>query len=169
MAFQRIEAPVDDQDALAREMQRMGLPEHEIIAGSADVASKRRHWLAAGARYFRDADHLVFIADAHALNCAPADSPPMWWMRVYRHDGQPLVNHWRELQAIKNELIGPEHQGVEFYPPERELRDGENSYHLFVFKDPADRLAFGLPGQRNRGADGQPTTPTRFVIDRVAA
>ena len=32
---------------------------------------------------------------------------------VQRHDDKPLKNHWREMQIIKNEIIGAESVGVE--------------------------------------------------------
>jgi hypothetical protein len=43
-----------------------------------------------------------------------------------RHD-------WRDLQRIKNELCGPETEGIELYPAESRLVDSANQWHLFVF------------------------------------
>lgn len=43
---------------------------------------------------------------------------------------------WRELQRIKNELVGSQAQGHEFYPPEDQLVDTANQRHLFVFPFP---------------------------------
>jgi len=48
--------------------------------------------------------------------------------KAARHD-------WRDLQRIKNELCGPEHDAMEIYPAESKLVDAANQYHLFVFKD----------------------------------
>jgi len=46
--------------------------------------------------------------------------------RSARHD-------WRDLQRIKNEIVGPEFDAVELYPAESRLVDTCNQYHLFVF------------------------------------
>ncbi len=48
--------------------------------------------------------------------------------RQARHD-------WREIQRIKNEICGPEMEGVELFPAESRLVDTANQYHLFVFKE----------------------------------
>lgn len=50
---------------------------------------------------------------------------------------------WAEKQQIKNELFGPECLAIEVFPPESELVDAANMYHIWVF--PMDRkLPFGL-------------------------
>jgi hypothetical protein len=62
------------------------------------------------------------------------------WVR--RHDSQPLT--WREMQRIKNELIGPERVAVEVYPAVSELIDQANMYHLWVLPE-----GFTLPFSLN--------------------
>jgi hypothetical protein len=52
-----------------------------------------------------------------------------------RHD-------WRDMQRIKNEIVGPEHEAVELFPAESRLVDGANQYHLYVFA--SLRLPFGF-------------------------
>lgn len=52
---------------------------------------------------------------------------------VQRHDNTPIPNHWREMQAIKNEIFGDETVAIEFYPPESKLIDCKNIYWLWVF------------------------------------
>lgn len=39
---------------------------------------------------------------------------------------------WWEAQRIKNELAGPDATAVEVYPPQREVVDDANAYHLWV-------------------------------------
>ena len=46
------------------------------------------------------------------------------------------LHDWRDLQRIKNELIGRDREAVELYPAEARLVDTSNQYHLFVL--PAD-------------------------------
>lgn len=48
------------------------------------------------------------------------------YARSTRHD-------WRDLQRIKNELVGPEREAVELYPAESRVVDTSNEYHLWVF------------------------------------
>lgn len=57
------------------------------------------------------------------------------------------VHDWRHLQAVKNLIIGPEHEGFEVYPAEARLVDTANQYHLWVFLDPKVRLPVGF-GER---------------------
>ena len=61
------------------------------------------------------------------------------WIR--RHDDKAPI--WRDMQRIKNELVGPELVAVEVYPPVRELVDQANMYHLWVFED-GFKLPFSL-------------------------
>ena len=42
---------------------------------------------------------------------------------------------WRELQRIKNEILGPEYEAVELYPAESRLVDSANQFHLWALKD----------------------------------
>ena len=49
---------------------------------------------------------------------------------------------WRDLQRIKNELLGPEWEGVEVYPAESRLVDTANQYYLWCFEK--FRFPFGF-------------------------
>ena len=66
----------------------------------------------------------------------------MFWLSIKRRDRAP-VHDWRELQQIKNMIVGDEHEGFEVYPAESRLVDTANQYHLWVFVDPAVRLPVG--------------------------
>ena len=134
----------------------------------AGILDHHAQMLKAGAQFWWSPDYLVVMVDG-AVVLPPEQRvrcPDLWWLRIYRHDGKRIHNHWSELQRIKNELVGPEHQGVEIYPPESLLQDGENSYHLWVFKNADFRLPFGLPWPRSWGAGGQQSIPTRFIVER---
>jgi hypothetical protein len=52
-------------------------------------------------------------------------------LSIKRIDRAP-AHDWRHFQRIKNELVGPEREGFEFYPPESQLVDSANQYHLWV-------------------------------------
>lgn len=53
------------------------------------------------------------------------------WLSVRRNDRKP-IRDWRDMQMIKNELCGPEREGVELYPAESRLVDTANQFHLWV-------------------------------------
>jgi hypothetical protein len=163
--WQQIANPVVDERAVAKAAAQLEASNaQERIAWIVDYHGQM---LKAGARFWRSPDYLVAMVDGAVV--LPLEQkvlcPDLWWLRIYRHDGKRIRHHWSELQRIKNELVGPEHQGVEIYPPESQLQDGENSYHLWVFKDADTRLPFGLPWTRSSGADGLRSIPTRFIVE----
>lgn len=69
--------------------------------------------------------------------------PSMIHLSIKRHD-KAAIHDWRDLQRIKNELVGPEHEAVELYPAESRLVDSCNQYHLFVMATPEARFPFGF-------------------------
>jgi hypothetical protein len=71
----------------------------------------------------------------------------MVWLSIRRLDRE-TIHDWRELQAIKNELVGPEFEAVELYPAESRLVDGANQYHLWAVNDASYRFPFGFNGGR---------------------
>jgi hypothetical protein len=52
-------------------------------------------------------------------------------LRVWRRDGKDGIT-WDQLQAVKNEALGPEVRCIEIYPPDDEVVDELNMRHLFV-------------------------------------
>lgn len=48
---------------------------------------------------------------------------------------------WRDMQRIKNEICGPESTAVQVMPPESELIDEADMYHIWVL---SSRLPFTL-------------------------
>ena len=59
------------------------------------------------------------------------------WLSFKHHDKRPVVP-WRDKQRIKNELCGPEAEGVELFPAESRLVDTANQYHLWVLPPGTD-------------------------------
>jgi hypothetical protein len=68
-------------------------------------------------------------------------------LSIKRIDKKP-IHSWRDLQKIKNLLVGEENYGIEVYPNESDLVDTSNQYHLWVFQDPTIRLPFGFKSGR---------------------
>jgi len=71
------------------------------------------------------------------------DTSDMFWLSIKRRDREP-IHDWRDLQAIKNAIVGEEHEGFEVYPAESRLVDTANQFHLWVFADPKVRLPVGF-------------------------
>lgn len=67
------------------------------------------------------------------------------WLSIKRIDKEP-IHDWRDLQRIKNELVGPEHEAVELYPKESRVVDGANQYHLWCLAEPGHQMPFGFEG-----------------------
>jgi len=64
-------------------------------------------------------------------------------LSIKRNDRNP-VHDWRDLQEIKNQLVGPECEGVELYPAESRRVDTANQYHIYCVTDPKFRFPFGF-------------------------
>jgi hypothetical protein len=55
-------------------------------------------------------------------------------LSVKTRDKAP-VHDWRDLQRIKNELMGEDVEAVEVYPSEKRLVDTANQYYLYAFPE----------------------------------
>jgi hypothetical protein len=82
----------------------------------------------------------MYVNDTYQVKMR--NSPPYIHLDISRLDGQPVEN-WREMQRIKNELVGPECEAVELFPAESRLVDTANQYHLWVMPDSGFRFPFG--------------------------
>lgn len=71
------------------------------------------------------------------------DWPTFVHLCIKRIDKNP-VRDWRHLQRIKNQLVGPECEGVELYPAESRMVDTANQFHLWVMVDKGKRFPFGF-------------------------
>jgi len=67
---------------------------------------------------------------------------PLTWLSIKRNDKEPCRD-WRHFQYIKNQLCGPECEGIELFPKESNLCDQSNQYHLWVFDNPFFSLGIG--------------------------
>lgn len=109
----------------------------------------RRHFGGAAIRIYRNSRYQVIKREVGATN----DRPHQYaWLSIKRLDREP-IHDWRDLQEIKNELVGPECEGIELYPAESRRVDSANQYHLFVILDPKIRLPFGFKERLVEGTD----------------
>lgn len=85
---------------------------------------------------------------------------PMVHLSIKRVDRE-VIHDWRDLQEIKNQLVGPECEAVELYPAESRKVDAANQYHLWALAKPGVRFPLGwnegrmvtdksLAGSKNR-------------------
>lgn len=90
----------------------------------------------------------IWLSDAYQVSITPLEStdpnaPPMKWLSIKRRDRKP-IHDWRDLQVIKNKLIGPECEAFELYPAESRCVDEANQFHLWAFTDPQFRVPLGF-------------------------
>jgi hypothetical protein len=84
----------------------------------------------------------------------------VWHLSIKRLDKE-AIHDWRDLQNIKNMLVGEEYEAVEIYPSESRLVDSANQYHLWAFvkligRDEIPTLPIGFP---NRYVTDTPDMP----------
>lgn len=95
----------------------------------------------------------IWMNDTYQVNIDydPPQRKAWGWPRIIhlsiKRRDKESIHDWRELQEIKNKLVGPEHEAVELYPAESRKVDTSNQYHLWVFWDAKVRLPFGY-GER---------------------
>jgi hypothetical protein len=70
-------------------------------------------------------------------------------INIRRRDGNVIFRDWRHFQDIKNQLAGPECEGLELYPAESRLVDTANKYHLWVILNPELGIPIGWHEGRN--------------------
>lgn len=67
-------------------------------------------------------------------------------LSIKRRDRQPLLD-WRDLQRIKNELVGDEREAVQLFPSESRMVDEANQFHLWVLPEGV-QAPFGFTERR---------------------
>lgn len=78
-----------------------------------------------------DGDHIVFVNQVYTVAIFRPDDRVVIHLSIKRNDGS-AIRDWRDMQRIKNELLGPEFEAVELYPAESRLTDGANQFHLWA-------------------------------------
>jgi hypothetical protein len=61
-----------------------------------------------------------------------------------RREDRKAIMDWRDMQWIKNQILGPEVEAVQLFPAESRLVDTSNQYYLFSNPDPDYRFPFGF-------------------------
>lgn len=90
-------------------------PFRELPARSSDVIE----------RVFTDGRHLVTTSTANN----PFGDGVVTRIVISRRSGERLG--WADLQAVKNELMGPDVEAIQFFPAATDVVDIANCYHLW--------------------------------------
>lgn len=96
----------------------------------------------------------------------------MYQLGIKRNDRGHTLD-WRELQRIKNELLGPEFEGVMLFPAESRLVDTSNHFWLYCTTQASERFPFGFVERRvgnpdaasDVGARQRPFEPGQEPVD----
>lgn len=93
--------------------------------------------------YFSEfAEEVIYKNDRYQVNVRElADN--ITHLSIKRIDKKP-IHDWRDLQEIKNQIMGPEFEAIELYPAESRRVDSANQYHLWAVRDPSWRFPVGF-------------------------
>jgi len=61
----------------------------------------------------------------------------VWHLSIKRRDKEAIMD-WRDLQDIKNKLVGEETEAIQLFPAESRCVDSANQYHLYAFMKAAE-------------------------------
>lgn len=96
---------------------------------------------------------MMFYNSRYQVVRYPAKSPDAGsgWPRVvhlsFKHNANIAITDFRDMQLIKNELVGPSSFAVQIFPPEEQLVDTANQYHLWILvPDKWEALAGAMGG-----------------------
>lgn len=113
----------------------------------------------------------VYLRAPMSTGVTDSNFPVLTHLSIKRRDKQ-VVRRWRDLQRIKNEVMGPDREAVELFPSERRLVDTANQYHLFVLPEGLawpfgyrDRM---IISRSSRGATQEPFEPGEEPEDAIA-
>lgn len=81
-------------------------------------------------RLFVNSRYMVMIDDRAQTTAGTAIRA-----MIRANDGRTIVNHWSEIQNIKNEIFGVDAVAVEYYPAEDSVTDEANIYWIWVFPE----------------------------------
>jgi len=93
-----------------------------------------------------------FDTFGEVFNGFPKENGEVAWLSIKRLDKEP-IHDWRDLQRIKNEVVGEEAEAIEIYPAESRKMDVANQYHLFVFQGQIPVGFVGRAVQSSREAE----------------
>jgi len=103
-------------------------------------------WAEAKQQYNRLAADEIWVNDKYQVNIDRSVIGPEgthWIHLSIKTHGKTAEHDWREFQQIKDELVGPEFEGIELYPATERVVDTSNQFHIWVLADPELRFPVG--------------------------
>lgn len=107
------------------------------------------NWTEAQAKEFiaKTFEDPVYVNDIYSVSPRTINVPEFGgeWIHlsIKRIDKEP-IHDWRDLQEIKNMMVGKENEAIELYPAESRRVDSANQYHLYVLKDKNAKIPIGF-------------------------
>lgn len=91
----------------------------------------------------------IYLNSRYQVNIRDIPGAPGWpdmvHLSIKRLDKDRIGRErYRDFLRIKNELVGPEHEGVELYPAVSRNVDTSNQYHIWVIAEPGVTWPFGF-------------------------
>lgn len=83
----------------------------------------------------------IFMNDKYQVAKYPANGGVIH-LSIKRIDRHHLMD-WRDLQDIKNQLVGEENEALQLFPRESRVVDMANQFHLWVYSDPRANIPVG--------------------------
>lgn len=115
-------------------------------------------------------DYELFVNDKYQVAKRISPSNPAFdipfdavHLSIKRLDREP-IHDWRDLQWIKNQLVGDEIEMWECYPKESHLIDTANQYHMWGFLTEHKIIPFGWTEPRrviDHDLENEKTTNTK--------
>jgi hypothetical protein len=87
--------------------------------------------------------------EGHEVTIGPSYESPIGLVQLASATNKGAVINWEQKQRIKNILYGVETFAVEVYPPESQMVDVVNAYHLWVLIGKQGEAPIGWNNGRN--------------------
>ena len=74
--------------------------------------------------------HEMWVNDQYTVIVERFEDGSVYHLSIRRNDRAP-ARDWRDFMRIKDEIAGPEAEGVELYPARSRIVDMANQYHMW--------------------------------------
>ena len=89
----------------------------------------------------------IWVNEKYQVIKTSYERKPPWPTLVHlsiRREDRRIMFDWRDMQRIKNQLLGEEKEAVQLFPAESRLVDTANQYHLWGFDSDEFRFPLGF-------------------------
>ena len=143
--LQRATVPAEErQRVLAEYLKKWDEPGGKEWFAQFDITSRNK----VASLVDTSIDTEIWRNDTYQVSVYRDDPPQPDWPRIIhlsiRRLDRKAIRDWRDFQDIKNQLVGPECEGVELYPAESRCIDLANQFHLWVIDSTESRFPFGF-------------------------